>query len=189
MTENLFEDNYGSDVRPLGLLCRRLEFPTFYQMVACLLEVDSSEVVVFDAINECITTYINTESKDHRIFPGSRGDRTVTLLRFLLEANLGAIKNNSSYALLLACEYLRGELGVAVLSLFIAKESGGLKKIHSSGCLPIHSAAIFSSVDVLKLLQSVYPESLTMLASYGNTLLHKACYGHSKDITNMRDKV
>jgi hypothetical protein len=170
MTKSLFGDD---DITPLGLLCRRLEFPTFHQMVTCLLEVKSSEEVVYDA---CIVIYINTESKDHRILPGSLGERTMTLLRFLLEANLDVMKHQSQWVFRPACRYLRGELGVAVLSLFITKNSSGLKFAHSNGCLPIHYVAMHSSVDVLKLLQSAYPELFTMLINHTN-LLHLVFYG------------
>jgi hypothetical protein len=67
MTKSLFEDDNGSDITPLGLLCSRLEFPTFYEMVACLLEVDSSGEVVYDTITECIGTYVKSESKDRNL--------------------------------------------------------------------------------------------------------------------------
>jgi hypothetical protein len=176
------------DITPLGLLCRRPEFPTFREMVACLLEVDSSEEVVYDAIYECIGTYVESESKDHQIFPGSRGERMVTLLSILLEANLDALKYHDSCLFHHACQYLRGELGVVVLSLFIAKNSTGVRVVRS-GCLPIHYAAMYSSLDVMKLLQRAYPESLSMLVDNGDTLLHRVFYGYTKDITNMRDKV
>jgi ankyrin repeat protein len=175
-------------ITPLGLLCRRLEFPTFREMVACLLEVDSSEEVVYDAIYECRGTYVESESKDPQIFPGSRGERMVTLLSILLEANLDALKHRDSWVFHHACEHLRGELGVVVLSSFLAKNSTGVRVDHS-GYLPIHYAAMYSSLDVMKLLQKAYPESLSMLGNDGNTLLHTVFYGMSKDITNVRDKV
>jgi ankyrin repeat protein len=112
----------------------------------------------------------------------------VTLLSILLEANLDVLKHCDSWVFHLACEHLRVELGVVVLSLFIAKNSTGVR-VDRFGHLPIHYAATYSSLDVMKLIQKSYPESLSMLGDHGNTLLHRVFYGMSKDITNMRDKV
>jgi hypothetical protein len=182
------------DTRPLGFLCRRLGFPTFHRMIVCLLEVDSSVEVIYNGIIECITSYDEREYKDHFINPGSPAERIVILLRILVNSNLDVMKMNNWSIFHLACSDLRGELGVAVLSLFIAKDSTGVKAFRN-GYLPIHTAAIYSSLDVLKLLQKAYPESLSMLTNDGNNFLDLAFSTYLSGCTyfsgikDMRDKV
>jgi ankyrin repeat protein len=71
----------------------------------------------------------------------------------------------------------RGELGIAVLTLFHSKNSEGIRAYHK-GRLPVHIAASHSSLDMLKFLVRAYPESLTMVVGRqkikyeGCTLLH-----------------
>jgi ankyrin repeat protein len=115
--------------------------------------------------------------------PGSRGDSTLILLGKLLDANPDVATYRDGIIFHLACIYLQGELGIAVLSLFLRKNSEGVKSI-SDGFLPIHYAASNSSLDVIKFLLKVHPESLTMVTSgqgtvVGRTLLHLASQNES----------
>jgi ankyrin repeat protein len=95
---------------------------------------------------------------------------------------LDALKYHDSWISHHACEHLRGELGVVVLSLFIAKNSTGVRVVRF-GYLPIHYEAMYSSLDVLKLFQKAYPESLSMLGDDGNSSLHRVFHSLSNDIT------
>jgi hypothetical protein len=83
-----------------------------------------------------------------------------------------------NYCIFHAACLLRGELDVAVLTLFLSKNSETVQSIHYES-LPIHCAAAYSSSDVIKFLLKAYPESLTMVLGQGNaaagsTLLHLA---------------
>jgi ankyrin repeat protein len=44
---------------PLGLLCGRSEFPSFHDMVSCLIEVDSTVQVIYDVVDQCMRQYRN----------------------------------------------------------------------------------------------------------------------------------
>jgi ankyrin repeat protein len=62
---------------PLGLLCRREEFPGFWVMVSCLLKEDCSDAVVENAIS-CVIK--------------AKGLNTLPLIQMLLAANLDAAR-------------------------------------------------------------------------------------------------
>jgi hypothetical protein len=62
----------GIKTVPFGSLCGRCEFPSFQKMLSCLLEVDSTAVVIHDGIMQCIMQYKGSSYQD--ISPGSRGD-------------------------------------------------------------------------------------------------------------------
>jgi ankyrin repeat protein len=166
---------------PLGLLCGRSEFSSFHKMFSCLIEVDSTVDVIYDGVVQCIRQYRGSSYQD--ISPGSRGDSTLILLEKLLDVKADVANHEDSDIFHCACVYLRGELGIAVLSLFLSKNSKGTKSI-DYGYLPIHYAVVYSSLDMIKFLLKVYPESLTMVVSGqgkgdGSTLLHLACRNKS----------
>jgi ankyrin repeat protein len=180
MVNSSVQNNDENETKPLGFLCRRPEFPTFHEMVACLVEINSSVQVIYDGVMGCLESYETLEPECQRLYPGSRGENTLILLGILLKAN-SEVTNyrhpNSSTPPVFhtACSFLRGEFGVAVLSLFLIKDSSGLRSADSYGYLPIHWAAMYSSIDVLKLLHKVYPESLSMVTTTdANTMLHLA---------------
>jgi hypothetical protein len=163
----------------LGLLCGRLEFPSFQEMFLRLIEVDSTVEVIFNGMIQCMRQY--EESTDEKISPGSRGDRTVILLRKLLDSNGDVSTYKHSSIFHMACKCLRGELCIAVLSLFFTKNRDGIKSVDINyGCLPIHLAVAHSSLDVVKFLVKAYPESLSMVVAddrldeEGCALLHLA---------------
>jgi ankyrin repeat protein len=72
-----------------------------------------------------------------------------------------------------------------VLSLFLQKNSEEIKSLDDQGYLPIHDAAVFSSLNVIKFLLEIYRESLTMVTSFeaesfqGLNLLYQACLNDS----------
>jgi hypothetical protein len=87
---------------------------------------------------------------------------------------------------------LRGELGIAALTLLHSKNKGAIKSVDQE-YLPVHFAALYSSLDVIKFLLNAYPESLTMVLGQGNaaagfTLLHSAMQNKS-DVTDVKAMV
>jgi hypothetical protein len=192
MAKMRFVDEDGFAQTPLGLLCRRREFPTFQKMVACLIAVDSSAEIITGAIMESLESYDrDSELKDHNIYPGSRGKIAMILIGILLNANGDVTKYDDAWIFQTASRVLRGELGVAVLSLFHAIDITGLKTIDgdrdSDDFLPIHHTTSESSVEVMKFLYKAYSESLVMLTENGENLLHLAI--KSKHLEDMKDKV
>jgi hypothetical protein len=169
------------ETTPLGLLCGRSESPSFHEMLLCLIEVDSTVDVICDGVVQCMQQYNGSTD----ISPGSRGDSTFILLGKLIDANADVVNHLNCSIFNWACIYLRGELGIAVLSLFLRKNNEGIKSLDDRGYLPIHYAVENSSLDVIKFLLKIYPESLTMLISgevdsfQGCNLLHQACLNNS----------
>jgi hypothetical protein len=178
--------------KPLGSLCKRLEFPTFHDMVACLIEVDSSVEVIHNGIVQCLESY-RESTNDYAIYPGSRGEKTLILLRILIEANLNVIQYGGTreewWIFHKTCVCLRGELGVAVLSLLLLIDSTKVKLVDEYGYLPIHQAVTWSCLDVVKLLLKAYPESLFILTNDDSDLLHLAFDSRFNFAADMRDKV
>jgi hypothetical protein len=168
-------DGYERDpFTPLGLLCERSDFSRFHEMLSCLIEVDSTIEVIYNGIICCLqSSYGNFDDND--ITPGSRGNMILMTLAILLKANPDVILYKDSSIFHVASTVLRGALGVAVLSFFHSKDRNGIKTFYEES-LPIHNAAKYSCLDVLKFLHQAYPESLTMLTSDEdqNTLLHQA---------------
>jgi ankyrin repeat protein len=180
---------YNMRTSPLGLLCGRSEFPSFDEMVLCLIDINSTVSVIFDGIHQCMRQ--NRDSPNQEISPGSRGSRNLIFLTKLLDANVKVAKYGNSRIFHAACCFLRGELCIAVLTLFLRKSSKGIKSRYK-GALPVHFAALSSSLDIIKFLLKVYPESLTMVTtvttgqdmdSAGSTLLHLAL--DNKSFTNV----
>jgi hypothetical protein len=170
--------------KPLGLLCRRHEFPTFHEMVACLIAANSTAEVILDGILGCLESYRDSESKDHHIYPGSRGEKTVILLEILLNLNVVEYFDTIFRS---ACTYLKGELGIAVLSLLLTKDSTLVRNVSDFEDLPIHIAAYKSSLNVMKFLHEAYPESLAILGCHEDSLLHLAL--QTEDVLDRGDKV
>jgi hypothetical protein len=84
----------------------------------------------------------------------------------------------------MACDTLRGELGIAVLSLFLTKDNTTSETFRYE-LLPIHWAVQCSCVDVLKFLHDAYPESISILDDDKGTLLHQVvsnCFGKKSDM-------
>jgi hypothetical protein len=69
--------------------------------------------------------------------PGSRGERSVILIEKLLDAQPFIAYNSDTFY---TGKYLRGELGILVLSLILSKCGFGVKDPFQ-GALPIHGAA------------------------------------------------
>lgn len=156
----------------LGLLCKREEFPGFRDMLSCLLIVDSSTVVIENAISYVIT---------------AERSNSLTLIEMLLKANPEAAKCSHRLLLHETCEHIKGDLCLQALSLFIAIEKDAImdaEEDYNEYALPVHAAAACNTVEVLEFLLNEYPESA--LASNDNdNLLHFAI----KDKSNGEAKV
>lgn len=87
-------------------------------MVICLIEVDNTVEVKFDGIIGYLEFYRDSESI-YQCDPGSEGESLVKLLRILITANTDVMKYKNSEIFRVACSCLRGELGIAVLPLFL----------------------------------------------------------------------
>jgi hypothetical protein len=160
---------------PLGLLCERNPFATFFQMFTCLVEVDNSVTVIYDGAIRCIqscTTYERSAVEDISI---SRGRGALMILANLLNANPDVIKYGAIDVFQCTCVNLRGDLGVAVLSLVLSKDILRVKVVTTlSKLLPIHWASQNSSLNILKLLHKAHPESICTVTGDGLNLLHLA---------------
>jgi ankyrin repeat protein len=189
MTKMVSEFEYrGKDITPLGFLCSRLpHFPTFYAMALTLTEVDSSIDGVFSVINHHLISYEDCLNQD--ISPGSRGAKSLVFLGTLLDANPAVAKHDDSRIFNQACINLRGELFISVLLLFLSKNSTGVKVVNDDGDLPIHDAAYLGCLELVKFLHRAYPESISILEAYGNSLLTLAAYDNTSDIADVIGKV
>jgi ankyrin repeat protein len=187
MTKMILEvEDTGVETTPLGLLCSRQHFPTFDAMVLCLIEVDSSVEVIIDGMVDHMSSYDKGFHQDTS--PGSRGAKSLILLRTLLDANPAVAEYDNSRIFDQACVYLRGELGISVLSLFLSKNGTGVKVVND-GHLPIHCAAAHSCSEVVKFLHKAYPESISMLGDDECSLLHSVAFENTSDIADMIAKV
>jgi hypothetical protein len=156
-------------------------------MVLCLIEVDSSVKVIYDGMISHMRSYDKCLTQD--ISPGSRGAHSLILFGTLLDSNPAVTKFDDSLLLHSACTYLRGELGVSVLSLFLTKNSTGVRAAGNDGGLPIHWAANYSCLGVVKFLHKAWPESISMLYSNDRSLLHGAVNDSTSDIADVIAKV
>jgi hypothetical protein len=170
----------------LGFLCSRLPFPTFDQMVSCLIQADSTVQVIFDGMNNCLASYQNCLHRD--ISPGSRGERSLFLLGTLLESNLAVVEYDRSRIFQEACSHLRGELGISVVSLFLTKKSTGVKA-PLEGSMSIFFAPRHSCLVLMKYLHLAYPESISILGSERRSLLHAATSDKTSNVTDIKNKV
>jgi hypothetical protein len=124
-------------VTPLGSLRRRPQFSTFDKMFLCLIEVNSTAKVISNGIIQCMLSC--KKGLFHDLSPGSSGERSLIVIRNLLDANPAVTNYNHSCIFHAASLHLRGELFVSVLSLFHIKDSTGVKAVYK-GFLPIHVA-------------------------------------------------
>lgn len=147
----------------LGPLCRRSasQFSTFYGMLECLLTANSDSEIVSDALACCFMSYAELNSIDINAL--------IKVTELLLEVIGNAYDTRSFRA---ACYYLKGELCIAVLSLFLTKynEKAGLRVRDGLGQLPIHIAARHSTFDVVDFLLKAYPESIYEITALMDTI-------------------
>jgi hypothetical protein len=187
MTKMVFESgDMEAAATPLSLLCNREHFPTFDAMVLFLIGVDSSVKTVFNGMSNHLMSFNECLHQD--ILPGSRGAKSLILLGMLLDANPAVAEYNTFFIFDQACMYLRGELGITILSLLLSKNGTGIK-FDDDRDLPIHSSARRSCLEVVKFLHKAYPESISMLNDYGKSLLHLATCDNSSDVADVVGKI
>jgi ankyrin repeat protein len=187
MTKMVFESEYTeAEITPLGLLCSRPHFPTFDAMVLTLIEVDSSIEVTSVGMISHLISY--EDCLDQKTSPGSRGTKSLILLGTLLDANPAVAEYDDSGIFHQVCIYLRGELGISVLSLLLSKNGTGVR-VNIDENLPIHCAAANSCLEVVKFLHKAYPESISMLDDGEMSLLHLAACNTITDIADVIGKV
>jgi hypothetical protein len=167
---------HGSGVSyPLGLLCRRDEFPGFWDMISCLLEVDSSAKVIENAISGVIT---------------AKGHNTLKLIEMLLKANPEAANCSHEPLLHEICEHIKGDLCLQVLSLFIAINEDAIiyaEEDENVGYLPVQYAAAYNTIEVLEFVWNEFPVS--PLCHHDNTLLHLAVNDTENEIDTVEAKI
>jgi hypothetical protein len=147
----LTKNRVDAGATSLGLLCGRIQFPSFHEMVSCLIEVDGTVSVIFDGMVQSMFQYRNSLYQD--VSRGCKGDKTWILLSQVLNANIDITKHEEDFIFHWTCSCLRGELSIVRLSLFLSKDDLGIKVTdRPNGRLPIHFAAERSSSDVLNFL-------------------------------------
>jgi hypothetical protein len=186
MAKKLDRHDYETNIY-LGLLCERSHFASFHEMLGILLAANSSAEVVTDGLASYFR-FLESTCLDMKV--------ALAFIGSLLEANLGLmndVTDDGDNILHLVCRYLEGELGVAVLSLLITKNSDEfgvcLRSPNLIGRLPIHHAAQMSTLNVVELLLKEYPESLYETENDGDNLLHNVPYERLQDIAIVNAKV
>ena len=140
----------------------------------CLLQFDSSAEVVAGGIKSCIS------SKDHSIVL----ERVDMLLKVNPEAAHHRFDSSQRNLLHVAvARMLPSTLCIDIMKRILVLHPDAVKEVSSSGELPVHIAAEYSSLDVLKFLLGLYPESATIVtAQKSENLLHLAV-SYSSDKT------
>jgi hypothetical protein len=188
MTKLVFEiEDTGAQTTPLGLLCSREDFSAYDAMVLCLINVASSVEVLSGGMTNHLMSYDDCLHQDAS--PGSRGAKSLILLGTLLDANPAIAEYDDSILFHHVCTYLRGELGISVLSLLLSKNDTGVKVTNDDGYLPIHCAAVYSCFGIVKFLHKAYPESISMLADGERSFLHLSACNVTSNIADMLAKV
>jgi hypothetical protein len=189
-----YTSGYTKPVTALGFLCERSQFSSFHDMFQCLIAADSSYEVVRDALICCFKFYGRSNCTDIKV--------VLALIESLLQANTTIMNHEVGYEnykiFHWACEHLEGELGVSVLSLLSTKCDNEVAtwllpsdpNIASSVTLPIHYAANNSSLNVLKLLLELCPESIYQTDPCGGgNLLHDVVCENRQDRAPVNAKV
>ena len=148
----------------------------------CLLQFDSSAVVVGHAIESCCG------SKD---FP-----RTLEKVDFLLKVNPEAAKHhfdssqqNLLHLVVAACrrQKMASALCIDIMKRILAIHPDAVKELNDAGELPVHIAATCSSIKVMEFLLGLYPESATMVTvETSENLLHLAAAHSNSSAAKVR---
>ena len=166
-------------LNPLGYLCKSSSCSD--RLVNCLLEVDSSAEVVGNGIFGCI------KSKNYA--------RMLERVAMLLKANPEAAKyrESNNVNLLHACIRITDipfQLCVDVMQRILAIHKNAVREVSSLGWLPIHSAARFTTVEVMEFLLGLYPESASVVTTNkSRNLLHLAANDKENTTSVMEDKM
>ena len=146
---------------PLGYLCKNSRCSD--RLVSCLLGVDSSTEVVWNGIVGCL------QSTDYEC--------VLERVDVLLKANPEAAKYrdlDGCNALHIAAQQgnLPHQLCIDVMQRIHAIHKDAVREVDKDGRLPVHSAARYSTVEVMEFLLGLYPESESVVTGRLGNLLH-----------------
>ena len=165
---------------PLGYLCKNSSCSD--HLVVCLLGIDNSAEVVGNGIAGCL------KSIDYSCM--------LERVEMLLKANPEAAKYHDSdnENLLHSAAYQRKkppQLCIDVMQQILAIYEGAVREVDSSqGWLPVHTAACWSTEEVMEFLLGFYPESATVVTdSRLSNLLHLAVCDKENTTSVMEAKV
>jgi hypothetical protein len=182
--EVLGEGRYG----PLGHMCynmllRRNELP-HAELIDCFLKADTCcDDIVGDAIDACIFACSKMDWSDE----AAASRRLLGMIELLLTAKPEAAKHREPELrqnLLHSAVSWCGRLSSAPLStlqrimhLILALHKDAVREADNDGCLPLHTACRFATVDTVDELLTLYPEAANARARDGSNLLHLSMTG------------
>ena len=156
--------SFENGCTPLGYLCANINCND--RLIACLLEVDSSAEVVWNGIRGCLQ-FTNCSCVLER-------------LDMLHKANPEAVKCrdvDGMNLLHLAAQFVDKPIQECIdfMQRIVAVHKDALREVDSNGWLPVHTAAQFSTVEVMEYLLGLYPESASVVTADGSlNFLHLA---------------
>ena len=161
---------------PLGYLCKNSSCSA--RLIACLLEVDSSAEVVGNGIAGCL------KSTDYSCL--------LERVEMLLKANPEAAKYHDSDNDNLLHSAARQRklpilLCIDIMQLIHAIHKDAVREVCSEGCLPIHCAAEYSTVELMEFLLGLYPESASVVTTVGSRSLLYLAVDDTNSTTSVID--
>jgi ankyrin repeat protein len=112
----------------------------------------------------------------------------LTLIGTLLKANPEAAKCENEHIIHAICTYIKGDLFISLISLFLAVNKDALKGFDHWG-LPIHYAAMSNTLAAVIHLLDIYPESAHMNSSNGSNILFCATDDRNKNTNIVVEKI
>jgi ankyrin repeat protein len=166
-----------SDLIPLQCAIYNQHPPSRYEIVKKLLQADVNSAEI-----------INPDG-DTALHLAVELECDVDVLRLLISANPAAVSTANDVGMLplhMACFPRRNTTEIVkIVEELLLVYPDGVHVENSEMFLPVHIAAQYSTVDVLKLLINLHPESVTTVASDGSgTPLHRAIDGHNEAVVN-----
>ena len=110
----------------------------------------------------------------------------------LLKANPEAAKHRDSYDenllhLAVGQEKMSFQLFIDIMQRIVAIHKDAVREVNSYGWLPIHTAACYSTVEVMEFLLSLYPESVVITTDGSDNLLHMAVFDKESATTSVME--
>ena len=166
----------GKGLTPLGYLCTNSSCSD--RLITCLLEVDSSAEVVGNGIAGCL------KSTDYSCL--------LERVEMLLKANPEAAKYHDSDNDNLLHSAARQRklpilLCIDIMQLIHAIHKDAVREVCSEGCLPIHCAAEYSTVELMEFLLGLYPESASVVTTVGSRSLLYLAVDDTNSTTSVID--
>lgn len=164
----------------LNILLNRSEFPALPMIIKYVLDAYSHSIgFIGGTISRILLSFNFFPKKDVSIEPESEGYKALQSIRLLLDANNDVAiwyrdRGSGCNLIHTTCRYVSGDLGIGVLSLLLGDSSTVLRTFCDGGFLPIHYAAQYNKLEILKFLLSADPETGSILTTYKSSLLHLA---------------